>query len=765
MKVVLTEKPSVAMDLGKALGSIQRHDGYIKSGDYFITWAVGHLIEINDDIAPRKWAIDSLPILPERFNYQVSQNKKKQFHIIQSLLKKAKLVVIATDAGREGELIARLILYQAKYDGPLQRFWTSEALSTEVIRREFNRLKDGHEFDSLYYSALGRQHADWLFGINLTRLTTIQSSDQSVWSVGRVQTPVLKFIVDRELEIQDFKPEPYWNLKAIFTSQQKTYTGLLLKDKRKKTTAYYNEEDIQAIAELIKNERQGEVAELITKENKQKPPLLHSLTTLQQEANKLYGFSAKHTLELAQTLYEAKKISYPRTDAQHLDEQKETKELIKNVLKKLGKDELVARVSKVGKRVFNTKKLTDHYAIIPLQYMTPEDIGGQLTKEHYQLYILIARRLTGTFMDDYCYQTTTLLTRVLDFIFLSRGKMERELGWKSLYLRDKKPKDEKDDSQALPVLAQSDLVEKENQELLSKQTKPPQRFKESGILSEMKKLNLGTPATRASIIETLKRRDYIVLNKKNLVPLEKGLQLIQNLEGHDFTQPEMTAQWEEALDDIYKGKKDSEGYLSFLSNMKALISKEVGSLKSKTFVVSNSSQSTDEVEVEVEPCSSCQSIEEFSKGYKCKVCGKLVWKEFMGKVLTPNQAKKILKGKSVPIKGLRSRQGKKFNARVQWEEGKLSLHFDNDDPALQNKPIGRCQCEGPISELPKLYKCKECEAIVWKNFLKTHINKKQAIALLQGETVAFEGLKSRAGKVFNAKGTLGDEGKIDLSFT
>ena len=437
MKVVIAEKPSVAMDLGKGLGNIAKHDGYIVAGGYYITWAVGHLVEIDEEIAPKQWRLDTLPVLPEDFKYKVTADKLKQFNTIKSLLKKADGVVIATDAGREGELIARLILDLADYKGKIERFWTSEALSPEVVKKEFSRLKDGKEFESLYFSALGRQHADWIFGINMTRLATINASDKSVWSVGRVQTPVLKLIVERELEVRDFKPKPYWVLKAEFAKDGKKYTGTLMNKDEKDSTAFFDKEKIESIFEELKPEKQGSIAKVKKEEKKQKPPLLHSLTTLQKEANQLYSYSAKHTLDLAQELYEAKKISYPRTDAQHLDEQKETKELIKKVLTKLGKESLVERIGTVGKNVFNTKKLTDHYAVIPQDLLTKNELSGKLTNEHYNIYILIARRLTGAFMPDYIYQTTAITTKVKSHNFISRGKIDIQLGWKELYKKDK----------------------------------------------------------------------------------------------------------------------------------------------------------------------------------------------------------------------------------------------------------------------------------------------------------------------------------------
>lgn len=751
MKLVLAEKPSVAMDLGKGLGNIERHNGYLKSGDYYITWAVGHLAEINEEIAPKQWKIDTLPILPETFTYKVTEDKVNQFNIIKNLLKKAECVVIATDAGREGELIARLILELAEYKGKIQRFWTSEALSPDVVKKEFTKLKDGHDFDSLYYSALGRQHSDWLFGINLTRLATIKATDKSIWSIGRVQTPILKIIVERELEIRNFKPKPYWVIKSEFSKDGKKYIGTLLNKDEKNSTSFFDKEKAEKILEQIKEQKQGIVSKVTKEAKKQKAPLLHSLTTLQREANQIYSYSAKQTLDLAQELYEAKKISYPRTDAQHLDEQKDTKELVKKVLTKLGKENLLDKIDKVGKSVFNTKKLTDHYAIIPQDILSKKQLNDKLTEEHYNIYVLIARRLTGAFMPDYLYETTTVNTKVGEHNFISRGKIDKQLGWKELYKKDKNIDENQEEDQSLPNLSKDDIVDKNSDFIEKKETKPPEKYKESSILAVMERLNLGTPATRASIIETLKSREYIVLEKKNLIPKPKGIQLIQSLKDREFTDPEMTASWEHQLDNIYKGKQGFQGYSEFLNKMKEVVSLEIDGLKNLDLK---------EMRV-IEKCEKCKDILEFEKFFKCNKCESIVWREFIGKTLTEKNVKDLFNSKEISLKDLVSKQGKKFDANAKIINGKLELIFNNEN--LNGEIIGKCSCEGDIYELTKLYKCVKCEKIIWKKFLEKDISKEEAIDLLNNKTIELKGLKSKAGKVFDAKAKFQDN-KIQLDF-
>jgi len=399
--LLLTEKPSQAKDYAKAFRNCKRKEGYIDCGNVVISWAVGHLFEIDDDIAPKRWSLDSLPIFPERFKLKLRRGGDKQFRVIKELLKKAKEVWIGTDPGREGELIAREILLMAGWKDwdRVKRIWTSEALTPEVVKKALKNLKPAKEFDGLYYSALARQHADWIVGINLTRLVSLKANDNTVWSVGRVQTPTLRLLVERENEIRNFKPTPYWVIKAVFDKEGKTFEGVLILSKEdlkafQNQTEEEEEEEKQTsvgsaikdknlalrVYEEIKKLPYGVVVKVEKKLKRELPPPIHSLTTLQREANKLFGYSAQKTLKIAQRLYEHYKvISYPRTDSQYLAES--NKPLVREVLKKLGKEELLPAVDKVGKRVFNDARLTDHHAIIPLE---PPPEG--LTKEERNIY-------------------------------------------------------------------------------------------------------------------------------------------------------------------------------------------------------------------------------------------------------------------------------------------------------------------------------------------------------------------------------------------
>jgi len=585
MKLILCEKPSVAQDIAKALGKSQKREGYIQARDCIITWAFGHLFEIDDEIAPKKWSLDTLPIFPEKFQYRLNKGAGKQFKVIKDLLKRADEVVVVMDAGREGELIARLILHQAGWKrwDKTYRLWTSEALTPEVVRRELKNLNPAKDFDSLYYCALARQHADWIVGINLTRLVSLKSSDRGLWSVGRVQTPTLRLVVERDLEIENFKPEPYWVVKALFEKEGVSYEGILFRDRsaisldgsegdeeeerrdEDKGFRLSEKEAREAISEL-EGAKEGRVERVERKRKREKPPLLHSLTTLQREANKLYGFSAKKTLDIVQKLYEEYKcLSYPRTDAQYLAES--SKGLVREVLKKLGKEDLIPAVEKAGKRVFNDGKLTDHHALIPLDVLPQE-----AKEDERKVYELVLRRFVGAFMSDYEYETTLVITSVKGYRFLSRGKTDLNPGWKALYREEAK-------ESKLPHLEEGDGVKKLKVFFERKETKPPARFTEGALLKKMEGLGLGTPATRSSIIETLKDRGYVRTERKALISTAKGRELIKKLEGSPVSSPEMTGEWEKELERIYTERRGKGGYERFLEAIKEFVKGQVEELK------------------------------------------------------------------------------------------------------------------------------------------------------------------------------------------
>ncbi|BCU66647.1 DNA topoisomerase [Sulfolobales archaeon HS-7] len=646
MKLVITEKPSVAMDIARALNATSKGDGYLYNDEYVITWALGHLFNIDDSIAPAKWDIKSLPIFPEKFSYSLIRGKEKQFKVIRSLLSKSEVVINCGDAGREGELIIREILREANYVGKVLRFWTSEALTREVIHREFGNLKPSQAFDDLYYSALARQQSDWLVGINLTRLITLRAGGREVWSIGRVQTPTLNIVVMRDKEIEEFKPQVYYVVKAEFEG----YEGILVKDGK---ILQLTEEDADKIVRGLSKYSTGIVDSINEELHSEPPPFLHSLTSLQREANTVYGISAQKTLDSAQRLYEEfKVISYPRTDARHMGD--DARGLVTNVLKKLGLEELIPNVNKVGKRVFDSSKLTDHHAIIPLDVL-PSNVTG-IDKE---IYDLILRKFKGVFMPDHKFVEKKLITQVGGFDFLTEEKFDVQMGWMSLY---RKPT-----MSTLPTLRRGDSVRIRRIYKEKRTTKPPPRFNEASLLREMEKLSLGTPSTRASIIETLLRRKYIVRRGKTLYSTPKGREVISKLGESKLADPSMTSEWEKELEAIYIKKMGEEGHRAFLKKIKEFVNQEMKRLITVSF--------TYEDEVKQLRCF-CGGDVKFVNGvWKCERCNTSIKEYILGKRLTESQIRGLFEGKRVKVSGLRSKKGKKFSATLFLSEGKLKFDF------------------------------------------------------------------------------------------
>jgi len=748
VKLIIAEKPSVAIDTAKAISpKFQKKDGYIEAGEYTITWAVGHLLEIDDTIAPKEWKLETLPILPEKFEYKVSKGKNKQFNIVKSLVKKADEIFVNTDAGREGELIARLILLYSGWNGwdKTYRFWTSEALTKNVILRELKARKPAKNWDSLFYSGLARQQSDWLVGINLTRALTVIVGDGSVWSIGRVQTPVLKLIVERDLEIKNFKPKPYWQLEAVFEKDSQKFKAKLLNEK---DTIFEDKNKIWEIFKALKDKDKAVVKEIEKKQHKKYAPPLFSITTLQMTANKRFGFTAQKTLMLAQDLYEAKYISYPRTEAQHLDENPSTKDLVKNILKKLGEEQLIENVDKVGKRVFDSSKLTDHYAIIPMNLLTEEKAKKEgLNQDHLKIYELIKNRFLAVFMPPYEYETTKAILDIDGYQFTASGKVELSLGWKAI---DREDEDDKIEA-PLPQLEKGDMVHKISQRVIEDKTKPPAHYTESTLLNKMKQLELGTGATRAGIIQTLKDRFYIKNKGKSLIATEKGFALIEKIKDKEFASPKMTSKWEQQLEQIYTQKLGKKGYEDFLNQIKEFTKKEVEAVKGIS------------IQMEQKPVGRCRcggDVFEYGKYYQCGSCNLKVWKEVFSKKLKEKEALLLYQGTTVYVEGLKGKSGKKFGAGLKLtDEGKIELVFDES----QIDTLAKCKCDGVIVEADKSYYCKSCKAVVWKEISGKKISKNIALKLFKGEKVKVKGFKSKAGKNFEAILCL-ENGKPKMEF-
>lgn len=587
-KLILCEKPSVANSVVQALGKGIKKEGYIECGEYYITWAFGHLIDIDTDkIAGKEWKLEILPIVPQKFLYKpIDKLRAKQLKIISELLKKVDEVHLYTDAGREGELIGRLILNYLGWKGKVMRFWTSLALTPEVIKKEMQNLKPASYFDSLYYSGLARQHADWIVGINLTRGITLKIRNKEIWSVGRVQTPTLYLLYQRDEERRKFKPTLYNIIKGLFQKDKNTCEGFLLNLEKKINTKKedIDDEDEQEEKEILskyafslekankifkdlKNEKFGVVDKIIKQYKKEAPPLLFSLTLLQRHMNSTYGWKASKTLNVLQTLYEKAYVSYPRTDSSYLGE--ENKDLVRSILIKLGRKDLLQKVDLVGKRVFDNTKLTDHHAIIPLK-----DNKGELLGDEKLLFEEIKKRFLAAFYPDYEYEDVYIHIKVKNYIFEIKGIKILKLGWKELYGKGKEID--------LSFLKQGDKVFVKNIKKEERQTSPPPLYTEGKLLKIMEKLNLGTPATRASIIENLKNMKYIESQGgKSLNITPKGRALIEALQklNSKLLNVNLTSEWEKSLDNIYKQKLTYNAYKQFIEKIANFTKEEINRIK------------------------------------------------------------------------------------------------------------------------------------------------------------------------------------------
>lgn len=650
--LVLAEKPSVARDLARALGA-EREGPFFRKGNLLVAHALGHLLEVAEDLAPRPWRREDLPILPERFRY--APRGKAQEELLKAIgqaLKGAEAVVIATDAGREGELIARLVLLHLGWRDWERTFrlWTSEALTPEVVRREMGRLRPAREFESLFYAALARQHADWLLGVNLSRALTLQAGQGGVWSVGRVQTPVLRLVVEREEAIEAFEPEPFLRVRARFLGRGFGYTGLLQKGGETRLSEEVGEE----VYRRLSGAKAGRVLSVRREEGAVPPPPLHSLPSLQRRANALYGMSAKRVLDAAQRLYEERKcISYPRTESRHLPES--ARGLVKEVLEKLGRKDLASRVDGVGKRVFDDKRLTDHHALIPLAPLPPE-----ATPEEAKVYGLIAGRFLAAFSGEARVERTEVETVLEGEVFISRFRAVLEAGWTA---EEPGLKGEEEEAEGRFPLGEGEGVEVEGLELERGQTEPPPRYTEGTLVREMERLGLGTAATRAEVLETLKERGYVVPKGKALVPTEKGKTLVALLRDRPVADPGTTARWEEALEAIWRERRGKEGYRAFLEGIRALAREETLALLAKEVAYREAPLGT---------CGCGKPVRPFKGGWRCEE-GHRVYAEVFGKRLTEKQALALLQGKEVLVRGLKGKSGKPFEAYLALREGRVRV--------------------------------------------------------------------------------------------
>ncbi len=686
MELVITEKPSVAQSIAKVIGAADRADGYLKGNGYIVSWCYGHLIELampeEYDPALKSWTYGSLPIIPDTWKRVVKKDTSKQFGILKELMHSGDVtsVICATDAGREGELIFRLVYEQAGCRKPIKRLWIS-SMEESAIRGGFRNLKPGSDYDNLYRSALCRQEADWLVGLNGTRLFTVLYR-RKVLKVGRVQTPTLAMLVDREAAIRDFKKTPFYTVRL-------------------------NADGIDAVSEKFTDKAEAEEIAAICRgmdacvksvlyENKSvAQPKLYDLTSLQRDANRIFGYTAKKTLECTQSLYEKKLCTYPRTDSQYLSDDmegtaREVRAVIEETFPYLRDDSLE---SVDIKRTLDSKKVSDHHAIIPtVEIRRIEDVS--ISEGELKVLSLIASRVMAATSGRYEYQSVKAEIVCGDYTFNACGRTVVKEGFKayekalrSAY-RVREDKEVADEARPLPFMGEGEILPDARTSVVEGFTKPSARFTEDSLLQAMEKAGagdttdeaerkgLGTPATRADIIEKLVKDGFVRREKKLMIPTEDGEKLIAVLPDA-VKSPGLTADWENALTLMAKGEYSAEQFMSGIRKMVTDLVKtyhEVGEENRNMFGSNNV----------LGKCPKCGGDVVMGKygAYCTERCGMVIGKAF-GKELSGEQVKDLLEGKEIFLQGLKSKKGGTYDAYLT-SDGIREFSYTKNDGTVVN---------------------------------------------------------------------------------
>ena len=681
---IIAEKPSVARDIARIIGANSKQDGYLEGGGYLVTWAMGHLIALAmpEAYGFSAYKAEDLPIRPNPFQLVVRQVRKdkeyisdpaalKQLKVIRSCLDKADRIIVATDAGREGELIFRYIYQHLGCRKPFDRLWIS-SLTDKAIREGLSNLKPGSHYDNLYYSAKARSEADWLVGINASRALSI--ARKGGYSLGRVQTPTLAMVCRRYIENHDFSSVPYWKI-SVLTEKE----GLSLKAIG--SADYESEASAQTDLAALRSQSRLTVESVARKVTHTAPPLLYDLTALQKEANRRHGFSADKTLSIAQSLYEKKITTYPRTGSRYISE--DIFEEVPVLLRKMG----VTIISPLNRHSVDNAKVTDHHAIIP----TGETPSG-LSTDEATIYQMVVNRFVEAFSPNSEEERMQVLFTDGNSTFTWKAYRQISLGWKAVQKGKKVEAEMKeyDDEQvlsSLPGLTEGEVLPLVSAEITEHKTKPKPLYTEAALLSAMEnagkevenaeskkamaECGIGTPATRANIIETLILRDYIRRDKKSIIPTEKGLAVYEIVKDKKIANAEMTGSWELALAAIEAGKMPSDKFSQGINSYVSTICEELLSL------------TPEQKSYPVYRCPKCgqQSVGIYAKVAKCRheTCGFHVFREVCGILLSEDNIRDLISSGRTPIlKGLTSKAGKKFNARlVLGEDYTTSFEFEN----------------------------------------------------------------------------------------
>ncbi|OKL38457.1 type IA DNA topoisomerase [Pontibacter flavimaris] len=814
MKVCIAEKPSVAREIAQVLGARTRKDGYFEGNGYQVTWTFGHFCTLRepDDYRPewKRWSLYDLPMLPDKYGIKLMNDAgvKKQFNIIKQLLNNAEEVINCGDAGQEGEVIQRWVLTEAKYSKPFKRLWIS-SLTEDAIRQGFAKLKDGSEFDSLYQAGKSRAIGDWLLGLNATRLFTLKYANggRQTLSIGRVQTPTLAMIVNRHHEIANFVPQPYWELKTLYRDTTFASTN----------GRFQKEEEAQKIMEAIRQDELT-ITDVEIKKGTEAPPKLFDLTSLQIECNNKHGMSADETLKTVQSLYEKKVVSYPRVDTTFLPDDIYPK--IPGILGGLSNYRqevaplLQSKIRKT-KKVFNNNKVTDHHAIIPTG-----DAAGNLYGREADVYDIITRRFIAAFYPDCTVSNTTVLAESAGYSFRVRGKQILDPGWRVLYGAEevkssdapagKEGKEEEETAGVLPHFEQGEhgphepLLEK-------KMTNPPKEYTEATLLRAMetagrqvddeelkealKENGIGRPSTRAAIIETLFKRQYIRKDKKKIIPTQMGIDLIGVIKNETLKSAEMTGQWERKLRQIEGGEFKAEAFLrelqEFVTNLvqevkydRATVTLEPQQEEKSIAAKSKKTSIKPAEKKEAAPtkglgsCPACHEghILKGSKAYGCirfkEGCRFLIPIEQHGKELTEKQVQALLsKGKTPAIKGFKNAQGESFDAILKLDAHN-QLQLELVEKAEAKDPFAQCpRCQqGKLLKGKAAYGCSRfregCQFVVPFEMGGKQLSEKQIAALLlKGKTPKIKGfISQKTGEPFDASLALNEQWQVVFQF-
>ena len=677
MKLVLAEKPSVAMSLSKVIGANQRGDGYMEGNGYLVSWCVGHLVELSQpeayDEKYAKWKYDDLPILPEHWQYQVSASTKKQFGILKKLMqrKDVESLICATDAGREGELIFRLVYHQCGCKKPVERLWIS-SMEDSAIREGFQKLRPGTEYDALYEAALCRERADWIVGINATRLFSCLYGQ--TLNVGRVMTPTLAMVVMRDAAIRAFKPEPFYSAELKFRDFQAGGERMKEKAEAEKLVA----ECCQAGSAIITKVEQ--------KEKLEKPPALFDLTSLQREANRQLGFTAQQTLDYTQALYEKKLVTYPRTDSRYLtDDMAPLVSELVSVIQQSFQIQADVPAPVNAAQVINSKKVTDHHAIIPTKTAASYDISS-LPSGEQAILTMLAVRLICAVGTPCLYAETVVEAECAGQKFRTKGKTATDIGWRRYAGKPSEEAEKNAGAGELPELSEGMTLELARVDLKEGKTSPPKRFTEDLLLSAMESASsdefpagverkgIGTPATRAAIIEKLVQKGFIERRgdkkTKYLCSTDKGNALV-TVVPEQIQSPSMTADWEEKLLKIEHGEYDGDAFMGEISSMVSGLVKTYEAVKGADVLM----QPERKV---IGSCPACGSdVCETAKGWFCrdKNCKFALWKEnrffqTLGKQMTEELAKQLVnQGKARLIHCYSRKSNRYYDTTVHVETG------------------------------------------------------------------------------------------------